>query len=54
MHSKHFEKVQNYYNQKLWSEERVADAVRKGWITQEEYEEILSGGENDNLEDLAE
>jgi len=38
-HSKNFEKVKNYYDNGLWSEERVHNAVGK-WITASEYEEI--------------
>lgn len=38
-HSKNFEKVKNYYDRGLWSEQRVHDAVGK-WITEEEYTEI--------------
>lgn len=36
-----YEKVKNYYNKGLWSEERVRNAVAKSWITQEEADEIL-------------
>lgn len=39
MHSKNFEKVKGYYDNKLWSKKRVWDAVGR-WITAEEYEEI--------------
>ena len=38
-HSPNFEKVKNYYDEGLWSIERVYNAVGK-WITPEEYEEI--------------
>lgn len=38
--SKHFEKVKSYYDSGLWDEIRVRNAVVKGWITAEEYEEI--------------
>lgn len=38
-HSKNFEKVKNYYDNGLWSKERVRAAVGK-WITAAEYEEI--------------
>ena len=33
--------VKDYYDHNLWSEARVANAVVKGWITTEEYEEII-------------
>lgn len=39
-HSKHYEKVKKYYDMKLWSDERVRNAVSKAWITMAEYEEI--------------
>lgn len=39
MHSKNFEKVRTYYEKKLWSIDRVDNAVGK-WITAEEYYEI--------------
>ena len=35
-----YEKVKNYFENGLWSLNRVADAVTKGWITIEEYCEI--------------
>ena len=38
--SKHFNMVKDYYEKGLWSLERVKNAVRKGWITYEEYELI--------------
>ena len=37
--SKNFEKVKNYYDNEVWSKERVYNAVNK-WITPEEYKEI--------------
>ncbi|MDD6689225.1 MAG: XkdX family protein [Clostridium sp.] len=36
-----FEKVKGYYEQGLWDEHRVSNAVIKGWITSEEYETIV-------------
>lgn len=38
--SKKFEKVKKYFEHGLWNEERVANAVLKGWITVEEFREI--------------
>lgn len=35
-----YSKVKGYYDKGLWSMRMVADAVKKGWITAEEYEEI--------------
>ena len=37
--SKNFEKVKNYYDNAMWNEARVRNAVGK-WITEEEYKEI--------------
>lgn len=39
--SKNYNKVLNYYNKKLWSKQKVYNAVGK-WITAEEYE-IITG-----------
>lgn len=38
--SKNYEKVKNYYILGLWDVTKLQNAVIKGWITQEEYEEI--------------
>lgn len=35
-----YEKVKNYYDNGLWSIRKVRDAVEKGWITPEQFEEI--------------
>jgi hypothetical protein len=43
-HSKHFEKVKKYFDEGLWSIERVRNAVIKNWITENEFLEIM--GEN--------
>lgn len=40
-HSAKFEKVKKYYDGDLWTVEMVRNAVSKGWITEEEYEEIV-------------
>ena len=39
-HSSKFDLVKEYYNMNLWEERKVRDAVKKGWITAEEFEEI--------------
>ena len=39
-HSKMFEKIKNWYITGAWSKEWVYNAVGKGKITAEEYEEI--------------
>lgn len=35
-----FEKVKRYYDKGLWKIGAVRSAVVKGWITEEEFEEI--------------
>lgn len=44
-HSEKYETVLTFYNRKmngkrLWDEQKVRNAVEKGWITPEEYTEI--------------
>ncbi len=40
-HSKDFEKILHWYATRNWNEFRVAEAVKKGKITAEEYEQII-------------
>lgn len=35
-----YDKVKYYYDNGYWSIQRVRDAVVKGWITPEQFEEI--------------
>ena len=39
-HSERFELVKEYYNHGFWKKKAVRNAVKRGWITAEEYEEI--------------
>jgi uncharacterized XkdX family phage protein len=39
-HSEKFYLVKGYYDSGMWSKKAVRNAVKKGWITAEEYEEI--------------
>lgn len=39
-HSARFEQVMEFYRTRLWSERMTRNAVVKGWITAEEFEEI--------------
>lgn len=39
-HSEKYDIVREYYKRKFWDLTRVRNAVDKGWITVEEYEEI--------------
>lgn len=41
--SKKYSIVKSYYDRKLWNKTRVRNAVKKGWITEEECEKILNG-----------
>lgn len=36
-----FETVKRYYDDGCWNKARVAKAVEKGWITAEEYTQIV-------------
>jgi len=40
VHSKDFEKIKRYYDNGFWTKKMVKNAVIKGKITAEEYEEI--------------
>ena len=40
MHSDNFEKVKRFYTLKVWTETRVRNAVKMGWITEDEFTEI--------------
>lgn len=37
-----YSKVKRYYDQGLWTKEMVRNAVVKGWITAEEFEQIVN------------
>lgn len=43
MHSKMYEKIKHFYDKGLWTEDMVHQAVEKGLITEEEYQEIIGG-----------
>lgn len=45
MHSRKYETVKSYYEKGFWSAEMVQNAVVKGWITEEEYKEIVGDKE---------
>lgn len=38
-----FDKIKKWYQQGLWTEAMVANAVAKNVLTQEEYEAIVNG-----------
>ena len=40
-HSEKFELVKGYYDSGAWKKKALKNAVRKSWITAEEYEEIV-------------
>lgn len=39
-HSKNFDKVKKYFDEGTWNEYRVGEAVKKNWITPDEFQEI--------------
>lgn len=39
-HSKKFNDVRFYYKYRMWKKRQVVNAVKQGWITEYEYEEI--------------
>lgn len=39
-HSEKFELVKEYYDAGFWKKKAVKNAVRRGWITSDEYLEI--------------
>lgn len=41
MKSKNYDKVKKYYDSGLWNLTMVKNAVKKKWITEEEYKEIV-------------
>lgn len=41
MASKRYELVKGYYEKQLWTRKMLKNAVFKGWITQDEYDEIV-------------
>ena len=45
--SKHYSKVKKWFDMGMWGIEVVKNAVKKGWITKDEFKEI-TGEEYDN------
>jgi len=55
-HSKYYERVLYYYTtfvngKRLWDIDRVTEAVNKGWITEEEFDEITGENEEEIVTD---
>ena len=48
MKSKKFDKVKHYYERGLWSEYAVRNAIKMGWITEEEYHIIVEANDEQN------
>lgn len=42
-HSPRFETVKRYYERGTWNAARVESAVKCGWITEQERDEIIGG-----------
>lgn len=40
MHSEKYDTVKKYWDDNLWTETQVRNAVKKDWITSEEFEMI--------------
>ena len=40
-HSEMFEQIKRWYDEGKWKKKAVKNAVAKGWITAEEYEETV-------------
>ena len=40
-HSQKYNLVKGYYDTQMWSKKAVKNAVKKSWITAQEYEEIV-------------
>ena len=40
IHSKYYDKCKTYWLSRLWNENRMRNAVLKGWITASEFTEI--------------
>lgn len=53
MASKKFDKVNGFYTDGFWTSEMVRNAVIKGWITEDEFEEI-TGDEYENSGEIDE
>lgn len=49
-----YSKVKRYYDQGLWTKEMVRNAVVKGWITEQEYEDITGREYEDSTADPVE
>lgn len=45
MMSKNAAKALDYYKRGLWNKAMLQALVKKGFITQEEYDDIVGGGE---------
>lgn len=41
-----FEKIKYWYDKGLWTVAMLQNAVRKGVLTQEQYDEIVGGGDD--------
>ena len=48
-HSEKYELVKSYYDSGLWKKKAVKNAVKKGWITAEEHEQITDEPYNDRI-----
>ncbi len=51
-HSKKFNLVRTYYKGGFWSKRQVENAVKKGWIRADEYEEITGEAYPEDEKDM--
>lgn len=49
-----FEKVKKYFDNGLWDETRIKNAVVKKWITEDEYEIIVANTDPEEFHEIAE
>lgn len=46
-HSPKYDSIFEWYHLKMWNTAQVQNAVKKGWITQDEFEEITNKNERE-------
>ena len=51
MRSTKYELVKRMYDEGTWNKARVRNAVKKGWITEEEYSYIINGEPDPEVEE---
>lgn len=54
MHSKKFETIRAAYKRGSYTAQMVRNLAAKGWVTDDEAEQIIGGGDDETLEKSAE